>query len=120
MEEDISQVWRQIGILYHEMSRSANLLDSIHSQTSKYVNNSMDTMSSMDGKVGQITNRMGEVDDNLNYLLGRMSLVVQEFNMIKSGLGDALVSLKDSFTELAEHEKKVDSSGTPTENRVEQ
>lgn len=52
MEEEISQVWRQIGILYHQMSRSANLLDEIHSQTSQYVNNSLDTMSSMDGKVG--------------------------------------------------------------------
>lgn len=62
-------------------------------------------MSSMDGKVGQITNRMGEVDDNLNYLLGRMSLVVQEFNMIKSGLGEALVSLKDSFNELEDIER---------------
>lgn len=41
MEEEISQVWRQIGILYHQMSRSANLLDEIHSQTSKYVNNSL-------------------------------------------------------------------------------
>ncbi|ODN06045.1 hypothetical protein Ocin01_00627 [Orchesella cincta] len=108
MEEEISQVWRQIGILYHQMSRSANLLDEIHNQTSKYVNNSLDTMSSMDDKVGQVTNRMGEVDDNLNYLLGRMSLVVQEFNQIKSGLGDALTSLRDSFTEISEFEKKPD------------
>lgn len=108
MEKEISEVWRQIGILYHQMSRSANLLDEIHNQTSKYVNNSLDTMSSMDDKVGQVTNRMGEVDDNLNYLLGRMSLVVQEFNQIKSGLGDALTSLRDSFTEISEFEKKED------------
>lgn len=115
MEEEISQVWRQIGILYHQMSKSANLLDEIHSQTSKYVNNSLDTMSSMDGKVGQITNRMGEVDDNLNYLLGRMSLVVQEFNQIKSGLGDALTSLRDSFTEISEFEKKPEQAD-PTQD----
>jgi DNA anti-recombination protein RmuC len=108
MEEEISQVWRQIGILYHQMSKSANILDEIHSQTSQYVNNSMDTMSSMDGKVGQITNQMGEVDDNLNYLLGRMSLVVQEFNMIKGGLGDALVNLKQSFEEIGGVERKPD------------
>jgi len=109
MEEEISQVWRQIGILYHQMSRSANILDEIHSQTSQYVNNSLDTMSSMDGKVGQITNQMGEVDDNLNYLLGRMSLVVQEFNMIKGGLGDALVNLKQSFEEIGGLERKPDA-----------
>ena len=100
MEEEVSQVWRQIGILYHQMSRSASILDEIHSQTSKYVNNSMDTMTSMDGKVGAITYRMGEVDENLNYLLGRMSLVVQEFNMVRGGLGTALQSLKDSLKEV--------------------
>lgn len=74
----------------------------------------------MDGKVGQITNRMGEVDDNLNYLLGRMSLVVQEFNMIKTGLGDALVSLKDSFTELTDNEieKKPDLPETTGDNDI--
>jgi DNA anti-recombination protein RmuC len=111
MEEEISQVWRQIGILYHQMSKSANLLDEIHSQTSQYVNNSMDTMSSMDGKVGQITSQMAGVDDNLNYLLGRMSLVVQEFNMIKGGLGDALVSLKESFAEIGELEGTKEPQG---------
>jgi ElaB/YqjD/DUF883 family membrane-anchored ribosome-binding protein len=121
MEEEISQVWRQIGILYHQMSRSANLLDEIHSQTSKYVNNSLDTMASMDGKVGAVTNRMGEVDDNLNYLLGRMSLVVQEFNMIKGGLGSALQNLKESFTEITEYEKKPTVGAPPAgeNNEVE-
>ena len=54
-------------------------------------------MDSMEGKVGQITGRMSEVDDNLNYLLGRLSLVTQEFNQIKSGLGQALDSIKSSF-----------------------
>ena len=43
---------------------------------------------------------MGEVDENLNYLLGRLSLVTQEFNQIKSGLAAALDSIRKSFLEL--------------------
>lgn len=48
-------------------------------------------------QVTQITSRMGEVDSNLNYLLGRLSLVTQEFNQIKDGLGNALDNIRNSF-----------------------
>lgn len=40
---------------------------------------------------------MGEVDENLNYLLGRLSLVTHEFNQIKTGLGTALDNIRSSF-----------------------
>jgi SMC interacting uncharacterized protein involved in chromosome segregation len=83
MEAEISQVWRQIGIMYRELSQSAGTLNRLQSQTESYVNGSLSTMDDMSGKVGQLSSRMGEVDDNLNYLLGRLSLVTQEFNMIK-------------------------------------
>lgn len=43
---------------------------------------------------------MREVDENLNYLLGRLSLVTQEFNQIKTGLGSALDNIKASFKEV--------------------
>lgn len=43
---------------------------------------------------------MGEVDENLNYLLGRLSLVMQEFNQVKSGLGNALDTIRSSFHEV--------------------
>ncbi|KAF4520503.1 hypothetical protein B566_EDAN004828 [Ephemera danica] len=102
MEAEISQVWRQIGIMYRELSQSAGTLDRLQSQTESYVNGSLTTMDNMSGKVGQLSSRMGEVDDNLNYLLGRLSLVTQEFNMIKAGLGEALDQARHDFVTLQE------------------
>ena len=36
----------------------------------------------MDNQVEGLTNRMTEVDENLNYMLGQLSLVVTEFNQV--------------------------------------
>jgi hypothetical protein len=63
-------------------------------------------MDSMEGKVGLITNRMQEVDSNLNYLLGRLSLVTQEFNQIKFGLGEALDNIRSSFETVQDKVKQ--------------
>lgn len=54
---------------------------------------------------------MGEVDENLNYLLGRLSLVTQEFNQIKKGLGHALDEIRESF--LAVQQKVKDAGPGP-------
>lgn len=54
-------------------------------------------MNFFSSQVSQITGRMGEVDENLNYLLGRLGLVTQEFNQIKVGLGSALENIRSSF-----------------------
>lgn len=40
---------------------------------------------------------MSGLDENLNYLLGRLSLVTQEFNQIKTGLGTALENIRSTF-----------------------
>ena len=54
---------------------------------------------------------MSDVDENLNYLLGRLSLVTQEFNQIKSGLGAALDNIKASFKEVQEKANDLRSPG---------
>uniref|UniRef100_A0A336KNC3 CSON007853 protein n=1 Tax=Culicoides sonorensis TaxID=179676 RepID=A0A336KNC3_CULSO len=102
IETEISQVWRQIGIMYQEISSSKVALDKLQQQTEQYVNGTITTMDSMQGKVALITGRMSEVDENLNYLLGRLSLVTQEFGLIKTGLGDALESIRNSFKAVQE------------------
>uniref|UniRef100_U5EM88 Putative leucine-rich repeat-containing protein n=1 Tax=Corethrella appendiculata TaxID=1370023 RepID=U5EM88_9DIPT len=102
IETEISQVWRQIGIMYQEISSSKQALDRLQQQTESYVNGTLTTMDSMEGKVSLITHGMAEVDSNLNFLLGRLSLVTQEFNQIKLGLGDALDNIRSSFLTVQE------------------
>lgn len=97
IESDIQQVWRQIGIMYQQMSSNSEALKQLQNQTESYVNGSLGTMNNVKGKVGQITSRITEVDENLNYLLGRLSLVTQEFNRIKTGLTSALDQIRGSF-----------------------
>uniref|UniRef100_A0A7G3ASU4 Putative paramyosin pediculus us corporis n=1 Tax=Lutzomyia longipalpis TaxID=7200 RepID=A0A7G3ASU4_LUTLO len=107
IETEISQVWRQVGIMYQEISSSKAALDRLQQQTEAYVNGTVTTMDSMEGKVTLITSRMAEVDTNLNYLLGRLSLVTQEFNQIKTGLGDALDNIRSSFMTVQDKIKDV-------------
>lgn len=111
IETEMSQVWRQIGIMYQEISSSKMSLDRLQQQTEAYVNGTITTMDNMKGKVGMITDRMSEVDENLNYLLGRLSLVTQEFNQIKLGLGDALESIRTSFQDVQKTVQKTVGPG---------
>lgn len=117
IETEMSQVWRQIGIMYQEISSSKKVLDHLQEQTEVYVNGTINTMDSMEGKVGLITNRMQEVDSNLNYLLGRLSLVTQEFNQIKFGLGEALDNIRSSFMTVQE---KVKQNVGPGPHQIEE
>lgn len=111
IETEISQVWRQIGIMYQQLTASAGALDRLQQQTETYVNGSLSTMGSMGGKVSQITGLMAEMDSNLNYLLGRLSLVTQEFNSIKSDLGSALDNIRHAFISVQKKVKEFGKTG---------
>ncbi|CAG9773133.1 unnamed protein product [Ceutorhynchus assimilis] len=100
IQEEIGRVWRQIGIMHQQMSASTDTLNKLQNQTDAYVSGSLDVMDSMKGKVTQITGRMSEVDENLNFLLGKLSLLSQEFNRIKSGLGTTLDEIRTSFQKV--------------------
>ncbi|OXU21163.1 hypothetical protein TSAR_005394 [Trichomalopsis sarcophagae] len=113
MEQEMNQVWRQINVMYQQMMESAKALDKLHKQNEAYVNGTTSTMDGMESKVGEITKRMSEVDTNLNYLLGRLSLVTHEFNQIKQGLGAALDNIKASFKEVQEKANDLRSSPGP-------
>lgn len=51
IETEISQVWRQIGIMYNEVSSSKGALDKLQNTTESYINGTAQTMDSMEGKV---------------------------------------------------------------------
>jgi hypothetical protein len=115
IETEMSQVWRQIGIMQQGITSSKLALDKLQEQTEIYVNGTITNMDSMQGKVGLISNRMIEVEGDLNYLLGRLSLVTQEFNNIKIGLGDALNNIRDSFNAV---QKEVQKNVGPGPHRI--
>lgn len=97
MEQEISQVWRQIGIMYQQMSQSVDLLDQLKDTTKEHMNASLSRVGNMDGTVGKINTKVADVEDNLNYLLGRLSLVSSEFNLMKNGVRDELVRLFENM-----------------------
>lgn len=104
--------------MYQTLTSSAQALDRLQQQTEIYVNGSLSTMDNMEGKVGQITGRMGEVDENLNFLLGKLSLVTHEFNQIKSGLGEALDNIRSSFQVVQSKVKQVEELGPAGPNPI--
>ncbi|CAH0725568.1 unnamed protein product, partial [Brenthis ino] len=116
IETQMSQVWRQIGIMYQQLTANRASLDKLTEQTVLYVNGSTATLDSMKDKVGTISTHMTEMDDNLNYLLGRLSLVTQEFSQIKTGLGEALEKAKTSLSAV---KKEIEDSG-PGPHRTEE
>merc|ERR1712200_94506 len=100
VEKDIGQVWRQMGIMYGQLSNSINILEKVKHQTEEFSVKSNKNLGSMDNQVEGLTDRMTEVDDNLNYMLSQLSLVVSEFNQVKTGLGEAMDGIGDELLEL--------------------
>lgn len=113
IETEISQVWRQIGIMYQTLTESASTLATLQKQTDVFVNSTATSVDGMNNKVTAIASRMTEVDDNLNYLLGRLSLVTQEFKEIKIGLGEALESIRIGLKTVQDNKAVTDLGPGP-------
>ena len=54
---------------------------------------------------------MSEVDENLNYMLSQLSLVVSEFNQVKTGLGQAMEGMEEDL--LEEFKRQQGETSTP-------
>lgn len=104
VEKEIGQVWRQMGIMYKQVSNSITILEKVKNTTEGYVaNTSGSKLGAMEGQVEGLTDRMVDVDSNLNYMLGQLSLVVQEFNQVKTGLSAAMTGLESDLEEIQEY-----------------
>merc|ERR1719499_2255228 len=109
VEKEIGQVWRQMGIMYGQLSNSIGILEKVKSTTEEYTNKSNKNLGSMDTQVEGLTDRMSEVDDNLNYMLSQLSLVVSEFNQVKTGLGQAMEGMEEDLLEEFKRQQGEDS-----------
>ena len=49
------------------------------------------------------------MDDNLNYMLSQLSLVVSEFNQVKTGLGQAMEGMEEDLLEEFKRQQGEDS-----------
>uniref|UniRef100_A0A224XIX5 Putative paramyosin n=1 Tax=Panstrongylus lignarius TaxID=156445 RepID=A0A224XIX5_9HEMI len=94
IESEMEQVWRQIGILYTQLTASAAVLNDLQSQTHVYVNQSNSKMEKMDNQLAGINTHVNEIHENVNYFMGRLSLVTQEFNQTRNALAKVVDSLK--------------------------
>ena len=71
-----------MGIMYGQVSNSIKILEKVKDSTENYVSKTGKNLGQMEGQVEGLTDRMVDVDSNLNYMLGQLSLVVQEFNQV--------------------------------------
>ena len=104
VEKEIGQVWRQMGIMYGQVSNSIAILEKVKVATEGYVNKTGKNLGRIDGQVEGLTDSIVTVDSNMNYMLGQLSLVVQEFNQVKTGLSDAMNGLETELDGIKRYE----------------
>ncbi|KAH8351992.1 hypothetical protein KR084_001046 [Drosophila pseudotakahashii] len=102
LETELNQVWHRIEIMAGEISQSREMLGVIQSASDGYINSTLATMMGLGSKVEDTKKHMIDMDENLNYLLGKLSLMSSEFANIKKGLADSLEDLRNSFHVLHE------------------
>ncbi|KAM8717738.1 hypothetical protein ACLKA7_004442 [Drosophila subpalustris] len=109
LDTALTQVWHRIEIMSSELGQSRELLVLLQSGHDGYVNSTFSTMMGLSSKVEETKKHMIDMDDNLNFLLGKLSLMSSEFANIKKGLADSLMDLRNSFQMI--HERMPSSSG---------
>ncbi|EDW87059.2 uncharacterized protein Dwil_GK18831, partial [Drosophila willistoni] len=102
LDTGLTQVWHRIEIMSSEISQSREMLSLMQAGHDGYVNSTFNTMMGLSGKVEETKKHMIDMDDNLNYLLGKLTLMSGEFANIKKGLADSLEDLRNSFHLLHE------------------
>lgn len=97
MDTALEQVWHQILIMGTELTESKKLLELMQTVHIGYVNSTFSAMSGLSNKVDMTKKHMIDMDTNLNFLMGKLSVMSSEFANIKQGLADSLTDLRNSF-----------------------
>lgn len=98
LDSEMSQVWRQIGIMHQQIMKSQQGLEKLTDLSEQYVNSSSTTMNKVKKEVSSITTRVVDLGENLNYALGKLSVMVTEFERKTSGLIEILNKLPKNTT----------------------
>ncbi|XP_016954840.1 uncharacterized protein LOC108027785 [Drosophila biarmipes] len=102
LETELNQVWHRIEIMASEIGQSREMLGVIQSASDGYINSTLATMMGLGSKVQETKKHMIDMDENLNFLLGKLALMSSEFANIKKGLAESLEDLRNSFHVLHE------------------
>ncbi|CAD0202483.1 unnamed protein product [Chrysodeixis includens] len=115
IEAEMSQVWRQIGIMHTQIMMSQQALNNLSATSEQYINSSTSTMDKVKKEVDGITTRIVELGENLNYVVGKLSLATQEFRQMATGLTKAL----DNANKKTDAEPAVTEDAGPGPHKIE-
>ncbi|KAH8298099.1 hypothetical protein KR018_006832 [Drosophila ironensis] len=102
LNAELEQVWHRIQLMANEISQNQETLGVVQAGSDAYINSTLATMMGLGSKVEETKKHMIDMDENLNFLLGKLSLMSSEFANIKKGLAESLEDLRNSFHVLHE------------------
>lgn len=101
IENEISQIWRQIEVLNGDVADGRDILDKLNGGTEFYINGTRTTINGIEKDMMMVKDRTIDVQENLNDLLKRMSFINEDFKRMKHDLDTAFKEMRGNFKKEA-------------------